>query len=150
MATSANTQEVVSISLSKAAKDANVTIISELRANTSGYAYITFITKDGASNNVYFGKNSAEALPPIGTPFKGLLHLLKDATIVQVMNADGETRFKVSVPKAGSKAAGYSTASEMAALFGIEEESAFDMAAFKAEFQTKQVAVTAGKSKAVV
>ena len=112
--------------------------------NDSGYPYVTLITKGSASFNLYFGKNSAEVLPVAGSK---ILHLLKDATIVQTENADGEVRFKLSIPKAGSAATGYAAASEMSDLFGIVEESAFDMQALKAEFQTKEVAPPAPAAK---
>ena len=137
MATRAKTP-VISASLRKVVTELGITTISALRMNESGYPYVTLITKGSASNNLYFGKGSAEVLPVAGSK---IIHLLKDATIVQTENSEGEQRFKLSIPKAGSAATGYAAASEMADLFGIVEESEFDMQAFKSEFQTKAVEV---------
>lgn len=125
---------VVSVSLRKAVVELGIQTISALRMNESGYPYVTLITKGSASNNLYFGKGSAEALPAEGSK---IVHLLKDATVVETTNEDGEIRFKLSIPKSGSAATGYSSASEMSDLFGLVEVSEFDMSAFKAEFQTK-------------
>ena len=136
MANQANNQEIISVSLRKCVQEAGIQTISQLRSNASGYPYVTLVNKDGASFNLYFGQKSAEVLPVVGSK---IVHLLKDATIVQTTNAAGEMRFKLSIPKAGQSATGYAAASEMSDLFGVVEESAFDMQALKLQFQKKLV-----------
>jgi hypothetical protein len=82
-----------SVSLEKAVKAGLITNISPVRVNSSGYAYITVINGDKASN-LYFGKRSAEKVA-VGQQLGA--EELKNAQFVLSTNAAGEQRLKISL-----------------------------------------------------
>ena len=128
------------ISLKKLVKDRVITNISALRANINGYPFVTMLT-GSKSQNVYFGKKTAELVGNTFSVNDNILPFLADAEIIETVNDAGEIRFKLS-KNAGSD---YATETAMADIFGVElSNGEFDVAAFKAEFATKEVAIGTG------
>lgn len=111
------------------------TSISRLRYNKNDYPYITLV-KGEKSQNLYFGKKSAEV---VSNHFKEGSDLigngfLKNADIILTKNEKDEARYKVSVPSAESQ---YATQADMESAFGMQEEQNFNVLDFEAEFSVK-------------
>ena len=70
-----------------------VEIAREVRANSNGYPFVTFINGQNIATNVYFSQNAAGTVEA-GQPITR--ELIADLQIVFVKNADGEDRIKIS------------------------------------------------------
>ena len=125
------------VKLGLAAKAAKVSAISSLRFNANGYPYVTLLTKDGKSNNVYFGKRSAEIIEEDGlVEGDSVTSMLAKASLVDVVNENKEQRFKISLQ-------GISDYESAADIFGYDEEVGdFDYKRFTAEFAAKVLVPT--------
>ena len=121
-------------------KSKKVTSISKLNFNENGYPYLTFLTKDSKSQNLYFGIKSSQVIG--GNYAKGdtIIQELVNADIVQTENAQGEIRYKISLPGESN----YSSETEMMNAFGLEVETTvdFDLNSFMNQFEAKPVAMT--------
>lgn len=67
-------------------------MVSKVRVNTNGYKYVTLLHSDdpGTPENLYLGQRYSETVKvddklPLG-----------DLFVTEVLNADGETRFKLT------------------------------------------------------
>jgi hypothetical protein len=69
-----------------------VEIVPQVRMNTSGYPYVTFIDRDNKAENIYFTINASDTVEE-NMDLKLIAH---DLQIVFVKNADGEDRIKLS------------------------------------------------------
>jgi hypothetical protein len=118
-------------SLRSLVKNGAIKNISTLRMNTNGYPYLTFIGVNQSSANVYFSKRAADLMTTNFEEGDSVLNAVKDANIVQVTNAEGETRYKISLSNESS----YASQSELESLFGLEAQPTdFDVQAFKSQF----------------
>lgn len=121
-------------------KSRKVTSISKLNFNENGYPYLTFLTKDSKSQNIYFGIKSSQVIG--GNYAKGdtVIQELVNADIVQTENANGEVRFKISLPGESN----YTSETELLNTFGLEVETPtdFDMNLFMSQFEGKPSIVT--------
>ena len=127
------------ISLRELVKRGTVRNISVLRENTNGYSFVTLLNKKGMSQNIYFGQKSAVIIKDTFEVGNSIVAALKDATIIKSTNAEGEIRYKLSLPNPTSK---YSTDSELMDVFGIEEvETEFSVAEFEKQFQAQEASV---------
>ncbi len=125
------------ISLKQLVQKGTVRNISSLRENTNGYPFVTLLNKKGEAQNIYFGQKSSVVIKDTFEVGDNIITALKDATVIKAKNAEGETRYKLSLPNSSSK---YSTDSELMDVFGIEEvESEFDVTAFAKEFAAQVV-----------
>jgi hypothetical protein len=120
------------ITLATLVKTGVVTGVSKLRANTNSYPYVTLLSGN-KSQNVYFGKKSAEILGKNSAIGDNILPLLRNAEIVESTNAEGEIRYKMSI----SGSTNYSDKADLLATFGAEEIVDFNIATFQAQFQAK-------------
>ena len=109
-----------------------IATVSNLRNNTeNGYPFVTLINKKGEATNLYFGKKSAERIGEAYSLGSSILPELKEATVVESTNANGDIRYKLSL-KGETE---YASGAELAMLFGADEQvGEFDMAGFKATF----------------
>ena len=122
------------ISLKKLVQDRLVTNISTLRANINGYPYVTMLVGN-KSQNVYFGKKTAELVSDTFSENDNIMSFLADAEVIQTVNEAGEIRFKLSK----NAASDYASETEMSAVFGVELSSGdFDVKLFTSEFTAKQ------------
>ena len=125
------------VKLGLAAKKAKVSSVSTLRFNANGYPYVTMLTNDKKSNNVYFGVRSAEIIEDDNlVEGSNVDAMIATASLVDTLNASNEQRFKISLK-------GISDYSSAADIFGYEEEvQEFDFARFIGEFTAKVVVPT--------
>ena len=129
---------MLQVKLGVAAKSAKVSDFSTLRVNANGYPYITFITRDSKSNNVYFGKKSTDAIEMDGLiEGDSVKHLMATASLIDTLNEKGEQRFKLSLQ-------GISDYESAADVFGyeLEEDGKFDFKRFIGEFTAKVLVPT--------
>lgn len=111
-----------------------VTAISKLRFNQSSYPYVTLL-HGSDSQNLYFGKKSANVIGAKYAEGESILAELKNADIILTKNEAGEERFKLSLP---SESSNYSSQSEMDEIFGMaEQEIAFDTNKFRSLFASR-------------
>ena len=112
-----------------------VKTISKLRVNANGYPYITLLNKQNRAANLYFSKNSSQGVIDTFGEGSNVLELLKNAQVVLTENADGESRYKISL------SGNYESQTALAAIFGVELEDAsdFDFAEFAKQFETETV-----------
>lgn len=125
--------ELAAISLTQLLKKGMITAISELRENTNGYPFVTFL-KGSKANNVYFGVKTAEVIK--GTFEKGdtILSFLKDCSVAKTENANGETRFKLF-----HSTSSYASESQLMAEFGLDSIATnFPIEEFAKEFTAKE------------
>ena len=125
------------ISLRDLVKQGGVRTISVLRENTNGYPFVTFLNSKGEAQNVYFGQKSAVLIKDNFEVEKPVIQALKEATVIKTKNAEGEIRYKLSLPNPTSK---YSTDVELMDIFGIEElENDFSVEEFKKQYTAQVV-----------
>ena len=111
-----------------------VKTISNLRVNANGYPFITLLNKQNRAANLYFGKNSSQAVLDTFGEGSSVIELLKDAQVILTENANGEVRYKIST------ASNYASESSLADAFGLQvAESDFDFAQFAKQFETETV-----------
>jgi len=73
------------------AKEQGFNAVSEVRANSNGYKYMTLLdSHTGNANNVYLGQRYAETVT-VGQKINPATLFIQDTT-----NADGASRFKIS------------------------------------------------------
>lgn len=113
--------------------------ISTLRKNVNGYPFVTLLSKKGDSQNLYFGQKSGVLIQDNFEVGENIIPALKDSTVIKTINADGEARYKLSLPAPGGS---YSTDSELMDVFGIDDvEYDFNIAEFQQQFSAKEVSV---------
>lgn len=123
--------QLQSISLVELVKKGKVSNISELRENTNGYPFITLLSGN-KSQNVYFGKNTADKVSGTFNVGDKILPFLKECNIVKTENAEGETRFKLS-----HSTSAYSSKAELMSEFGLDEIATdFPVEEFSKQFQS--------------
>ena len=111
------------VSLKSLFQTRTITALSEVKKSTEGNLYLTVYGKKGATN-IWFGKNSAKQVT-VGVQLSN--DAILNMEIVQSVNAQGETRFKASLPKLGVL--------NLASLFDEGEMQAeFDLALFESQF----------------
>lgn len=129
------------ITLVSLVKQGEVTSISLLKYNKSGYPYIT-LCKGNKPNNVYFSLKSAEVINNHFKEKDNVISILKNANICQTTNEEGEVRFKLST----SESSNYVSQAELMSAFGVEEPATdFDLELFRNQF-TSQTAVVPAES----
>lgn len=92
------TNSTKSVSLRKAFENGVITNISKVRENSNHYPYVT-VLNGTKSNNVYFGKKSAESIK-VGEHLT--VEQLTTANLLLTTNADGETRLKIGLGSSDS------------------------------------------------
>ena len=133
--------ELKTITLASLVKQGEVTSISLLKYNKSGYPYIT-LCKGNKPNNVYFSLKSAEVINNHFKEKDNVISILKNANICQTTNEEGEVRFKLST----SESSNYVSQAELMSAFGVEEPATdFDLELFRNQF-TSQTAVVPAES----
>ena len=133
--------ELKTITLVSLIKQGEVTSISLLKYNKSGYPYIT-LCKGNKPNNVYFSLKSAEVINNHFKEKDNVISILKNANICQTTNEEGEVRFKLST----SESSNYVSQAELMSAFGVEEPATdFDLELFRNQF-TSQTAVVPAES----
>jgi hypothetical protein len=129
------------ITLASLVKQGEVTSISLLKYNKSGYPYITLL-KGNKPNNVYFSLKTAEVINNHFKEKDNVISILKNANICQTTNEEGEVRFKLST----SETSNYVSQAELMSAFGVEESvTDFDLELFRNQF-TSQTAVVPAES----
>ncbi len=68
-----------------------IQVVDEIRLNTNGYPYVTFINKDNEAENVYLSKAAGEKVHE----GEQVTPLLKQWQVGHTENADGEPRVKL-------------------------------------------------------
>ena len=130
-----------SVTLASLVKQGELTSISLLKYNKSGYPYIT-LCKGNKPNNVYFSLKSAEVINNHFKEKDNVISILKNANICQTTNEEGEVRFKLST----SESSNYVSQAELMSAFGVEEPATdFDLELFRNQF-TSQTAVVPAES----
>lgn len=133
--------ELKTITLASLVKQGEVTDISLLHYNKSGYPFVTLL-KGNKPNNVYFSLKSAEVINNHFKEQDNVISILKNANICQVTNEEGEVRFKLST----SETSNYVSQAELMSAFGVEESvTDFDLELFRNQF-TSQTAVVPAES----
>ncbi len=127
--------EIVKITLASLVENKKISTISRLKFNTNGYPFVTLLTKDNKSQNVYFGIKSSQVIGNAYGEGEDILKELTNADIIQTENAQGETRYKISLPGDSN----YSSETEMMNAFGLKGEipEDFDMNLFISKFEGK-------------
>lgn len=76
-------------------KDNTVSSVSNVRTNTNGYPYMTFLSEkfEGGAQNIYFGKSTAQSVSANQTP---RAINLQEFSIITTENEAGEERLKLS------------------------------------------------------
>lgn len=124
------------ISLKTLVKKGLVTNISPLRINKNGFPYVTLL-RGNSSNNLYFGKKTAEVVLGTFNVGDNIQQYLLDADVVEVpKDSRNEAQFKLvkSTSEYGSEGA-------FMEAFGIEEQVDFPITDFTKEFATKTAVV---------
>lgn len=81
-----------SISIKEYCQENSIQRLSNVRENTNGYKYVTFVDANNEAENIYFTKNSSDSVS-VGDSPKSLV----DAFILpEVTNEAGETRKKIT------------------------------------------------------
>lgn len=129
------------ITLASLVKQGEVTDISLLHYNKSGYPFVTLL-KGNKPNNVYFSLKTAEVINNHFKEKDNVISILKNANICQTTNEEGEVRFKLSI----SETSNYVSKAELMSVFGIEDAvTDFDLELFRNQF-TSQTAVVPAES----
>lgn len=134
------------MSITQLLKNGTISNISELRINENGLPFVTMITRDSKSQNVYFSIETGNVV--LGTFSKGqhILEFLADAEVIKTENAQGEVRYKI-FKVFNSK---YSSNADLERIFGIEiPGSSFDLQDFKQGFKSRNELVKTSASLAV-
>ena len=133
--------ELKTITLASLVKQGEVTDISLLHYNKSGYPFVTLL-KGNKPNNVYFSLKTAEVINNHFKEKDNVISILKNANICQTTNEEGEVRFKLST----SETSNYVSKAELMSAFGVEETvTDFDLELFRNQF-TSQTAVVPAES----
>lgn len=137
--------ELKTITLASLVKQGEVTDISLLHYNKSGYPFVTLL-KGNKPNNVYFSLKTAEVINNHFKEKDNVISILKNAEIVQTEvteeNGDVRVRFKLSI----SETSNYVSKAELMSVFGIEDAvTDFDLELFRNQF-TSQTAVVPAES----
>ena len=133
--------ELKTITLASLVKQGEVTDISLLHYNKSGYPFVTLL-KGNKPNNVYFSLKTAEVINNHFKEKDNVISILKNANICQTTNEEGEVRFKLSI----SETSNYVSKAELMSAFGVEESvTDFDLELFRNQF-TSQTAVVPAES----
>lgn len=133
--------ELKTITLASLVKQGEVTDISLLHYNKSGYPFVTLL-KGNKPNNVYFSLKTAEVINNHFKEKDNVISILKNANICQTTNEEGEVRFKLSI----SETSNYVSKEELMSVFGIEDAvTDFDLELFRNQF-TSQTAVVPAES----
>lgn len=139
MNTNQEQTQMKSATLAELYKKGTFTNVSRLRKNSSGYYYITFLKSKGGktlSNNVYFGKKTAELIEGTFNVGDSLTQFLKHAVLVETLNEAQEKRFKIST----SGSSNYSNEAELNEIWGSsDQKSELDLKAFEGEFSSVEV-----------
>ena len=132
-------KEIVKTPLLALVKNRTISAISKLHFNTNGYPFITVLTKDSKSQNLYFGIKSSQVIGGNYGEGDTIIKELINADIVQAESANG-IRFKISLPGESN----YSSETEFLNVFGLEIETPtdFDMDLFMSQFEGKPSIVT--------
>ena len=132
--------EIIKTPLSALVRSRKIAAISKLHFNTNGYPFVTLLTKDSKAQNVYFGIKSSQVIGGNYGEGDTIIKELVNADIVQTENAQGEIRYKISLPGESN----YSSETEMMNAFGLEVETTvdFDLNSFMNQFEAKPVAMT--------
>jgi hypothetical protein len=69
-----------------------ISAISNIRENTNGLLYCTFVNKAGKAENIYFSRRATERVTLGDTP-----KVIKEMFITSATNAQGETRLKIAI-----------------------------------------------------
>lgn len=127
--------QIVKTPLAALVKNKTITSISTLNFNTSNYPFITMLTKDSKAQNIYFGIKSSNVIANNYGPNENIIKELVNADVIQTENAQGEIRFKISLPGESR----YSSETELMNAFGLEVETPvdFDMDLFMSQFESK-------------
>ena len=107
--------------------------ISKLHVNANGYPFVTLVNSERKAFNLYFSRNSGQAVIDTFQEGESVIPFLKDARIVLTQNEKGEERYKIS------GGGNYETDSSIADAFGVETESNFDFEAFAKQFENETV-----------
>lgn len=107
-----------------------------LRGNKNGYPYLTFLRNVGGktfSNNIYFGKKSAELMKSQGTVVGDQVNqYLKEIQIIRINDEDmKQAKFKLSI-----NTSDYTSSGQLADLLGVEEAADFNFQELISEFTT--------------
>jgi hypothetical protein len=138
-------------SLKHLVKSGLIKNISKLRTNINGYPYVTVLGGNGRSQNIYFGRKTAELVMDNFSLNDSIIAFLADADIIQTQNeeqkAAGEWRFKISK----NAASDYASEMAFAEAFGLElGDGEFNVKLFTSSFSTKEDAITSNAPKASV
>lgn len=126
------------ISLKTLVKKGLVTNISPLRVNKNGFPYVTLL-RGNASNNLYFGKNTANVVLGTFSVGDNIQQYLLDADVIEVPeDSRNEAQFKLV--KSTSE---YGSEGSFLEAFGVEETTDFPITDFTKEFATKAAVVAA-------
>jgi hypothetical protein len=127
--------QIVKTPLASLVKNRTISSISKLHFNTNGYPFVTMLTKDSKAQNLYFGIKSSQIIGGNYGEGDTIIKELINADIVQTENAQGEIRYKLSLPGESN----YSSETEMMNAFGLEIETPvdFDMNLFVSQFEGK-------------
>jgi hypothetical protein len=127
--------QIVKTPLAALVKNKIITSISKLHFNTNCYPFITMLTKDSKAQNIYFGIKSSQVIGGNYQEGETIIKELVNADIVQTENAQGEIRYKISLPGESN----YSSETELMNAFGLEVETPvdFDMDLFMSQFEGK-------------
>ena len=136
--------ELKSVSLKQLVKTKKITGIGNLAFNTNEYPFVTILQVD-KSQNLYFGQKTAEKVS--GTFQKGdnIMNFLKDCTVIQTENKEGETRFKLS----SSEGTNYTSGASLLSAFDVEDEIVdLDINLFDKAFTSKSESVVQAPQEA--
>lgn len=136
--------ELKSVSLKQLVKTKKITGIGNLSFNTNDYPFVTILQGD-KSQNLYFGQKTAEKVS--GTFQKGdnIMQFLKDCTVIQTENKEGETRFKLS----SSEGTNYTSGASLLSAFDVEDEIVdLDINLFDKAFTSKSESVVQAPQEA--
>jgi hypothetical protein len=128
-------KEIVKTPLLALVKNKTITSISTLNFNTSSYPFVTVLTKNSKSQNLYFGIKSSQVIANNYGEGENIIKELVNADVIQTENAQGEIRFKISLPGESR----YSSETELMNAFGLEIETPldFNMDLFVSQFEGK-------------
>ena len=136
--------ELKSVSLKQLVKTKKITGIGNLSINKNEYPFVTVLQGD-KSQNLYFGQKTAEKVT--GTFEKGdnIMNFLKDCTVVQIQNKEGEVRFKLS----SSEGTNYTSGASLLSAFDVEDNIVdLDIELFDKAFTAKSDSVVQAPQEA--
>lgn len=125
-------KDLKTITLKNLFKKGLITTISQLRVNQNGYPFVTLLCNKKALN-VYFAKDTSEIVLSTFEKGDNILSFVATLEVAQTENNDGETRFKLFIPKSH-----YASKTELMSVFGIDEITNFDTELFQKSFTAKE------------